>query len=1580
MPFRPCPTGCGFYLSPNDRHDRCVQCLGREHAEAAFVNGDCQYCEDMPLGTLRSRAAFFSKKPRRHSTASRSGPSTSGYEAAAMCVEQERQGDDVLPGTSSQTVHPVCPPIESQDDFESSSQYGLDLLFGAPAEGKVESVASEGEPSEADVTAELAASAGESQSVADAEMAAALKRAAKEIGVVWVPPPSPEPSRLDDWFLGGRDSRPRSSPVPFFPEVHEELTKSWKAPLSARSRHANSPSLTTLDGGPARGYTEVPQVERAIAMHLCPQNAASWRGPPRLPSRACKFSSTLVAKAYAASGQAASALHAMAILQVYQAKVLKDLHEGVPDPELLHELRSATDYALRATKVTAQALGRAMSTMVVQERHLWLNLAEMRDAEKARFLDAPISQAGLFGEAVEEFAQQFSTAKQQTEAIKHILPRRAASAGSAQPTQQPPSAPRRGRPPTRMTQAPQPAGPAARPSLRSSSRRKVAPPARPQPREGGSSDLSGSALDEGTSAGFGFYPAVCRTADGYHMVNKRAISFFSGRNLQHLRPSTRRSDAVSIIRSIRPHDTCTPVCSETTSSFRRSPLSGGSSAQLSQVGLPGKNGQCGSGLLTPGHALFSQRRYSHPWYTESSSSETPSGEFFGLAKSPQSFPLAPQDNSARLRHPVCAASTQVPWCSHYVGSGPQHHGSSSRNRSPSGEGCDRSCPLSRDEERVLQPLLHCTQERWRSQTNLGSEGLESGPAQAPVQDVNPQAHPHVCQTSRLVCGHRPEGRVLSCLNPPKTQTVSAVCLRRTGISVQGSPLRPLPVAPGLYEGSGGRPCPPQGNGHTHSQLSRRLANSSSLVGFGLRTQGHGSQPSGSVGASGQLGKEQTLPGTEDLFSRYRAGLGQYVCTSLPGACTVSSEVCGNTQIQVSGPPKTGSEAPRAHGILSRGHAAGSDAHETAAALASYSSPQVGLASRYIPGEHHTIVSPDTQPLDRHYVPTVRSSPGTGVQTHHCHHRCFQDRLGCHLQRAGSFRGLDRPPTVLAHKLSGVVGSAPGPEEVPSYDSGQARVGQDRQHCDCGLHQPPGRCTLLSHVTTSPPPAALESTQTQVSTSHSHSGRSQSCGRFPVATGFARKRVETPPSVGPADLGSIRPGTSGPLCLTGIHPLPAVVRSDRGPPRDRRTGTQLAKGPTQVCFSPGEPHRTNPVQSQGGRGTDSLGGPLLAQQNLVLGSGAPGISSSLAHSSEEGPPFSGEGHNLAPAPRSLEPPPLVPGRDQEDFRDLSPSVVNTLLQARAPSTRRLYDLRWRIFVNWCSSHGKDPRSCGIKSVLSFLQEGLDRHLSASTLKVHVAAISANHDLVGGRSVGKHDLITRFLRGARRLNPPRPHLIPSWDLAVVLQGLQQDPFEPLQSVKLDALSFKTALLTALTSIKRVGDLQALSVNSSCLEFGPAYSHVVLRPRPGYVPKVPTTPFRDQVVTLQAFSSQEDDPNLIMLCPVRALRIYMERTQPFRRSEQLFVCYGGQQKGKAVSKQRISHWLVNAIRTAYLVRGLPCPLEVRAHSTRGIAASAALANGASLTDICRAAGWATPNTFARFYNLRTEPVSARVLVANS
>ncbi len=55
--------------------------------------------------------------------------------------------------------------------------------------------------------------------------------------------------------------------------------------------------------------------------------------------------------------------------------------------------------------------------------------------------------------------------------------------------------------------------------------------------------------------------------------------------------------------------------------------------------------------------------------------------------------------------------------------------------------------------------------------------------------------------------------------------------------------------------------------------------------------------------------------------------------------------------------------------------------------------------------------------------------------------------------------------------------------------------------------------------------------------------------------------------------------------------------------------------------------------------------------------------------------------------------------------------------------------------------------------AFLQERLERRLSPSTLKVYVAAVAAHHDAVDGRSLGKYDLIVRFLKGARRMNPSR-----------------------------------------------------------------------------------------------------------------------------------------------------------------------------------------------------------------------------------
>ncbi len=595
--------------------------------------------------------------------------------------------------------------------------------------------------------------------------------------------------------------------------------------------------------------------------------------------------------------------------------------------------------------------------------------------------------------------------------------------------------------------------------------------------------------------------------------------------------------------------------------------------------------------------------------------------------------------------------------------------------------------------------------------------------------------------------------------------------------------------------------------------------------------------------------------------------------------------------------------------------------------AALAAKKVGIVPRYTASRYLPAVLPLPQPLDRPCLSTGRGAPRTSVPAYCCHNRCLQHGLGRYMQRAGSLGALDRAPAALAHQLPGAVGSAFSLAAVPATAVGQARASPHGQHCGGLVYQPAGGYTITPHVTARPPSPPLESHAVQVTACCSHPGAAQSCGRRALTTAHVPRRMATPSRDDPADLESIRGSSGRPVCLPRVLPLPAVLLPDRGPPRHRRTGTQLASGLTQVCVSPSEPTRTDTVQAQGGRRAGPAGCAPLDHPDLVSRTHFPRDSTSLAHSSEEGPPFSGAQHHMAPASRSMEPPCVAPGRDAADLSGLPLAVVETIIQARAPSTRQTYALKWSLFATWCSSRREDPRRCTIGVVLSFLQERLERRLSPSTLKVYVAAIAAHHDAVDGRSLGKHDLIVRFLKGARRMNPSRPPLVPSWDLSIVLARLQRGPFEPLDSVELKFLSLKTALLTALTSIKRVGDLQAFSISEECLVFGPVYSHVVVRPRPGYVPKVPTTPFRDQVVNLQALPSEEADPALALLCPVRALRIYVTRTRSVRSSEQLFVCHGGQQKGKAVSKQRLAHWIVEAVALAYQSQGEPCPLGVRA-----------------------------------------------------
>ncbi len=264
-------------------------------------------------------------------------------------------------------------------------------------------------------------------SAAYSELVDVLSRATEKLALDWPDEPrESQASKLDERFLIGAHSKLERRKLPFFSDLHREISSSWKQTFSSRLTNAAAADFTNLVGSVEQGYTAMPVIEDTLASHLSPSLAPSLKSRPLLPSKPCRTTSALIGKSYIAAGQAGMALHTMAILQAYQADVLKEMDEGTGlTPEPVKELRRATDLALRATKHTARAVGRSMAASVAAERHLWLNLTEIREKEKVFLMDAPISQSGLFGEAVSAVVDKFRSAKTQSAALKQFMPRRA---------------------------------------------------------------------------------------------------------------------------------------------------------------------------------------------------------------------------------------------------------------------------------------------------------------------------------------------------------------------------------------------------------------------------------------------------------------------------------------------------------------------------------------------------------------------------------------------------------------------------------------------------------------------------------------------------------------------------------------------------------------------------------------------------------------------------------------------------------------------------------------------------------------------------------------------------------------------------------------------------------------------------------------------------------------------------------------------------------------------------------------------------------------------------------------------------
>jgi hypothetical protein len=245
-------------------------------------------------------------------------------------------------------------------------------------------------------------------------------------------------------------------------------------------------------------------------------------------------------------------------------------------------------------------------------------------------------------------------------------------------------------------------------------------------------------------------------------------------------------------------------------------------------------------------------------------------------------------------------------------------------------------------------------------------------------------------------------------------------------------------------------------------------------------------------------------------------------------------------------------------------------------------------------------------------------------------------------------------------------------------------------------------------------------------------------------------------------------------------------------------------------------------------------------------------------------------------------------------------------------------------------------------LDYLTHLFDLGLSWSTIATHKSTISMTMAPVGGVNIGEHPLVKRLMRGVFKERPSsRANPVP-WDPLKVFEIFHQWPAE----LPLSSLMRKGAFLLSLTTAKRASELVALLCDTAHfrlegenLRFIP--SRLTKTDRPGHLsPPFYVKPWKDD----------------LCLCPVETIKLILKERDRLRLPHSaLFFrwTFPHLPMDAATFGRCIDYCLGKA------------GIQAAPGSTRSVAASAALAAGASLGDVLRLGNWSNASTYFRFYH---------------
>ena len=425
--------------------------------------------------------------------------------------------------------------------------------------------------------------------------------------------------------------------------------------------------------------------------------------------------------------------------------------------------------------------------------------------------------------------------------------------------------------------------------------------------------------------------------------------------------------------------------------------------------------------------------------------------------------------------------------------------------------------------------------------------------------------------------------------------------------------------------------------------------------------------------------------------------------------------------------------------------------------------------------------------------------------------------------------------------------------------------------------------------------------------------------------------------------------------------------------DRCSSPQLGQ-PSSLCLSSMGPDSSGPSETQGVLwGSDDVGGSVLASTSLVpgpsgSGSGSSGLPSTLSRSIQTAAFLSLSSWAPQAVASCLET--IQRFARAEGF---SSRVAAQVGLAHCPSSRTNYQLKWSVYKNWCRKEGHSISRPSLPKIADFLfwlrrLKGLSissadflfwlrrlKGLSISSLLGYRSMLAAVFPTVL-LSISS-DSVLRDLHSFKVEAPPRLVCPTAWDLSVVLHCVNTPFFKPLHLCSFKNLTKEVLFLVALATAKRVRELQVISRTVSFVNSDACLSYV-----PELVVKTISLsnplPRSFLVKSLSDFAAGLGDD--LLLCPIKALRIYFRRTDSFSPlPPRLFVspC----RPSRSLSKNA-SSFLREVIHDAGAGR-----LEVgsvRTHSIRGVSTSAAFHQNWSVSCVLESATWRTNLVFASFY----------------